>query len=214
MPTIFDAQLQELILQMEKFGQENDQRENDRQRKMLNLERDSAVLIHILVRASRRRNILEIGTSNGYSTIWLADALRRLGRGRITSIDRDPLKMEMAQANLRRTKLLKYVTLLEGEASELVADLNGPYDCVFFDGDRISAPKQLEILLPKLSADVILLCDNVLSHPAEVADYVSTVDRLADFSTIKLPIGKDLHIGYRQKNELQTVQARSQLGLA
>ena len=71
MSTILDDQLQEL-LQMEHFGLENDQRENDRQQKMLNLKRDSAVLIHILVRATRRRNILGIGTSNGYSTIWLA----------------------------------------------------------------------------------------------------------------------------------------------
>ncbi len=89
MSTILDDQLQELILQMEHFGLANDQRENDRQQKMLNLERDSAVLIHIFLRATRRRNILEIGTSNGYSTIWLADALRRLGQGQVTSIDRE-----------------------------------------------------------------------------------------------------------------------------
>ena len=68
----------------------------------------------------------------------------------------------------------------------------------------------VEILLPGLSADVILLCDNVLSHPADVADYVSTVDRLADFSAIKVPIGKDLHIGYRQKHKPRTVQAMPQ----
>lgn len=209
MPTILDDQLQELLLQMEQFGRENDQRENDRQRKMLNLERDSAVLIHILARAIRCRNILEIGTSNAYSTIWLADAVRQLGRGQVTSIERDPAKMEMACGNLRSAKLLEYVTLLEGEASQLVEVLSGPYDCVFFDGDRISAPKQLQILLPKLSADVVLLCDNVLSHPAEVADYVQAVDHLTDFSSITVPIGKGLHIGYRQESNPHMVQAKS-----
>ena len=201
-PSVLDVQLQQLLSQMEEFGRENDQRESNRQRKMLNLERDTAALIHILVRASRRRNVLEIGTSNGYSTIWLADALRRLGSGRITSIERDPLKIEMARGNLGRAKLLEYVTLLEGEASQRVENLSSPYDCVFFDGDRISAPKQLQILLPKLPADVILLCDNVLSHPVEVADYLYAVERLADFSSVTVPVGKGLQISYRQTGDV------------
>jgi predicted O-methyltransferase YrrM len=69
---------------------------------------------------------------------------------------------------------------------------------VFFDADRISAPKQLEIIMPKLQPDALLLADNVLSHPDEVADYLSAVSRLADFSSVTVPVGKGLNIAYRQ----------------
>ena len=193
-----DPKLEELLSQMERFGVENDEREIDRKRKMLNLEPATAELLHILVRATHRHSILEIGTSNGYSTIWLAHAMRAGSNGRLISIERNPAKLEMARENLQRAGLLNSVTLLEGEASETVKTLEGPFDCVFFDADRISAPKQLEILMPKLQPDVLLLADNVLSHPEEVADYLSAVSRLADLSSVTVPVGKGLNIAYRQ----------------
>jgi predicted O-methyltransferase YrrM len=193
-----DPKLEELLSQMERFGVENDQRETDRKRKMLNLEPETAALLHILVRATHRQSILEIGTSNGYSTIWLAHATRAGSNGRLVSIERNPAKLEMARENLQWAGLLNSVTLLEGEASDVVKTLEGPFDCVFFDADRISAPKQLEILMPKLVPDVLLVADNVLSHPEEVADYLSAVSGLTDFSSVTVPVGKGLNIAYRQ----------------
>ena len=193
-----DPKLAELLSQMERFGVENDQRETDRKRKMLNLEPETAALLHILVRATHRQSILEIGTSNGYSTIWLAHAMRARSNGRLVSIERNPAKLEMARENLQRAGLLNSVTLVEGEASDVVRTIEGPFDCVFFDADRISAPKQLEILMPKLVPDVLLIADNVLSHPEEVADYLSAVSGLADFSSVTVPVGKGLNISYRQ----------------
>jgi predicted O-methyltransferase YrrM len=193
-----DPKLDELLSEMERFGIENDQRETDRKRKMLNLEPETAALLHILVRATHRQSTLEIGTSNGYSTIWLAHAMRSGTNGRLVSIERNPAKLKMARQNLQRAGLLNSVTLLEGEASEAVKTLEGLFDCVFFDADRISAPKQLGILMPKLQADVLLLADNVLSHPEEISDYLSVVSGLADFSSVTVPVGKGLNIAYRQ----------------
>src|ERR1700722_11519465 len=131
-----DPKLEELLSQMERFGVENDQRETDRKRKMLNLEPETAALLHILVRATHRQSILEIGTSNGYSTIWLAHAMRAGSNGRLVSIERNPAKLEMARQNLQRAGLLNSVTLLEDEASDVVKTLEGRFDCVFFDADR------------------------------------------------------------------------------
>jgi len=70
---------------------------------------------------------------------------------------------------------------------------------VFFDADRLSAPEQLEILLPKLEPDVLLLADNVLSHPEEVEAYIAAVEQLLGFVSITVPVGKGLHIAYRHK---------------
>jgi predicted O-methyltransferase YrrM len=193
-----EPRLDELLSEMERFGIENDQRETDRKRKMLNLEPETAAFVHILVRATHRQSILEIGTSNGYSTIWLAHAMRSGTNGRIVSIERNHAKLEMARQNLQRAGMLNSVTLLEGEASDIVKTLEGPFDCVFFDADRISAPKQLDILMPKLQPDVLLLADNVLSHPGEIADYLTAVSALPGFSSVTVPVGKGLHIAYRQ----------------
>jgi predicted O-methyltransferase YrrM len=124
--------------------------------------------------------------------------MRAGSKGRLVSIERNPAKLEMARENLQRAGLLNFVTLLEGEASDVVKALEGPFDCVFFDADRISAPKQLEILMPKLQPDLLLLADNALSHPDEVADYLTAVSRLADFSSVTVPVGKGLNIAYRQ----------------
>jgi len=171
-----DPELAELLSEIERFGKENDRRETDRKRKMLNLEPETAALLHILVRATDRRSILEIGTSNGYSTIWLADALRSRTECKLVSIERSPMKLEMARQNLLRAGLLGSVTLLEGEASATIRTLEGPFDCVFFDADRISAP----------------------SHPGEIANYLSAVAGLVGFSSVTVPIGKGLNIAYRQ----------------
>ncbi len=87
-----DPKLKELLSEMERFGIENDQRETDRKRKMLNLEPETAALLHILVRATHRHSILEIGTSNGYSTIWLAHAMRAGTNGRARKHRAQPRK--------------------------------------------------------------------------------------------------------------------------
>ncbi|MGC1614399.1 MAG: class I SAM-dependent methyltransferase [Candidatus Acidiferrum sp.] len=192
--------LAQLLVELEEFGRENDASTVDRRRKMLNLERETATLIHILVRASIRKNILEIGTSNAFSTLWLADAIRPFTAAHITSIERDPMKLTMARHNVRQAGFEHIVTLLAGEASEIVKRLHGPYDCVFFDADRVSAPEQLQDLLPKLSDNVFLLCDNVLSHPAEVASYLAAVQSLPGFSSIAVLIGKGLHIAFRHSS--------------
>ena len=192
-----NRELNHLLSALEQFGRENDARETDRQRKMLNLDRDTAALVHILVAAGNRRGVLEIGTSNGYSTLWLSHALQSSPIARITSIELDATKIEMARENLQRAGLGDRVALMHGDASEIVKTLSGPFDCVLFDADRISAPGQLHTLLPKLAPNVVLLCDNVLSHPREVADYLSAVGRLSDFVSLTVPVGKGLHIALR-----------------
>ncbi|HYG85038.1 MAG TPA: class I SAM-dependent methyltransferase [Azospirillum sp.] len=183
---------------LENFGRENDAREADRARKMLNLERDTAELLHILVRTGRRRRVLEIGTSNGISTIWLAAALRATGATEpLVSVERDPGKLAQARANLKRADLADHVRLLQGDATEVVASLSGPFDCVFFDADRWSAPEQLRLLLPKLEQDCVLLADNALSHPEEIAGYIAAVKVLPDFAATIFAVGKGLHVACR-----------------
>jgi predicted O-methyltransferase YrrM len=191
-----DQNLRELLHEIETRGLENDARATEHARKMLNLEPASAQLLSILVRASGVTRALEFGTSNAYSTIWLAWSLAPAG-GRIISIDRNPEKHALARENLRRANFLDRVELRTGDAAEIVRQLTGPFDLVFLDADRRKFPEVLEILLPKLAGKVLVIADNVLSHPEEIAEYLKLISSLADFQHTTVPIGKGLSIAYR-----------------
>jgi predicted O-methyltransferase YrrM len=191
-----DATLHAFLDELASTGARNDQQESQRTKKMLNLEPDTAQLLSMLVRSGQRKHILEIGTSNGYSTIWLAWATQPSG-GHVTSIDQQPEKHALADANLRRAGLRDIVTLLQGDATEIVAHLDGPFDLVFFDADRYSAPQQLQLLLPKLLPDVLILADNVHSHPQEIAGYLTAIQAQPQFEHMIVPVGKGLSIAHR-----------------
>ena len=163
------------------LSRDHDEREIDPRERLRNLEPETARLVALLARLGGRKRMLEIGTSNGYSTLWLAWAARETG-GRLTSVDRDAGRQGMAAENLRRAGLRDVVNLILGDASEVVASLPGPFDLVFFDADRVSAPAQWASLRPKLAPGALVLSDNVLSHPAEIAGYLATIEELLSSS--------------------------------
>jgi predicted O-methyltransferase YrrM len=190
------AGLRTLLTELYARGREHGAREPEHGERLRNLEPETAQLISILIRSGGRRRLLEIGTSNGYSTIWLAWAASRTG-WHVASIELDARRQRMADENLRRAGLRGLVDLELGDAPEVVGMLPGPFDLVFFDTDRVSAPAQLERLLPKLAPDVMLLADNVLSHPEEIAPYLTALEGLDGLDRSVVPVGKGLSIAYR-----------------
>lgn len=191
-----EERVKKVLAELERFGREHDATESDRSRKMLNLDPQTAALVSLLARGSQARSVLEIGTSNGYSTMWLAWSVRDSG-GRVTTLDRRAEKQAMARENLERAGLAEVVEFQLGDATELVSRLPGPYDFVLFDADRVSAPRQLEILLPKLSERVFVLADNALSHPGEIAAYLEAVEAQPEFTHVVVPVGKGLSVAFR-----------------
>ena len=192
-----EEQIQQVLSELERWGAENDARETERHKKMLNLEPDTARLLSILVRSSHSTRLLEIGTSNGYSTIWLAWSARQTS-GHVTSIEFLPEKLSQARKNLERTDMQAFVTLLEGDASDLLINLQGPFDFVFLDADRRAYVSQFERLLPLLTPDALVLADNVHSHPEEIAPYLAMIEALPDFDHVVAGVGKGLSIAYRR----------------
>src|SRR3984893_17751131 len=115
------TELGQLLRDLEIAGERNDSQEQDRKKKFLNLERPTAELIYVLLQASRRKNVLEIGTSNGYSTIWIAAALQHRDDARLISIEISPHKLALARKNIAHAGFEHKVELLEGNATEVVA---------------------------------------------------------------------------------------------
>ena len=122
-----NSAVQQVMAELEEWGRVHDRAEPEHGRRMLNLEPDTARLLRILVQYGRRMRLLEFGTSNGYSTLWLAEAVQESG-GHVTSVDRSKEKQAMADANLVWAGLRSAVTLLPGDALDVAAALPGVYD--------------------------------------------------------------------------------------
>jgi len=188
--------LRRFLIELREHDAEHDAAQEKHADTFRNLETEKAEFISVLIRASKRRRILEIGTSNGYSTLWISWSAGQIG-DRVTSVEANAGRQELANENLRQAGLRSLVDLKLGDATEVAGRLSGPFDLVFFDADRISAPSQLRTLLPKLAPDAMLLADNVLSHPEEISGYLAAIEELDDFDSFVVPIGKGLSVAYR-----------------
>jgi predicted O-methyltransferase YrrM len=184
-----DAELLALLDDLWRRGDDNDARETERRRRMLNITPDTGRLLWILARAGRAARILEVGTSNAYSTIWLADAARAAG-GRVVTLERDADKVRLARENLGRAGLDAWVEIREGAAVETLGRLRGPFDLVFLDADRPSYRTYLDLVVPMLTPGGLLVADNVVSHRAELEDFLAGVKAHPQLLSVTVPIGK------------------------
>jgi len=191
-----DNTLIALLDELARLGAENDARETERPKRMLNITRDTGRLLWILVRATGATRILEVGTSNAFSTIWLADAARDTG-GRVTTLELNPNKIKLARANLARAGLGDHVEILEGSAGETLRSLRGPFDFVFLDADRGSYLAYLELVVPKLAPRGLLVADNVVSHAGELNDYLSRVKSHPALFSVTVPVGNGEEISFK-----------------
>jgi predicted O-methyltransferase YrrM len=191
-----DAALLALLDDLWQAGDENDARETARPLRMLNITPDTGRLLWILVRALRATRILEVGTSNAYSTIWLADGARATG-GRVVTLERDPGKVRLARENLERAGVAEWVDLREGPAAETLAALPGPFDLVFLDADRASYRTYLELAVPRLVPGGLLVADNVVSHRSELEDFLARVKAHPELMSVTVPVGKGEEIAFK-----------------
>lgn len=191
-----DAALGHLLEELARFGEDNDARETARPRRMLNITPDTGRLLWILVRATGARRILEVGTSNAFSTIWLADAARVTG-GRVTTLEVNPDKIALARTNLARAGLQDVVAIVAGPAADSLPGLPGPFDLVFLDADRPSYLDYLELVVPKLRPGGLLIADNVTSHAHELQDFLGRVKSHPRLFAVTVPIGNGEEIAVK-----------------
>ncbi len=184
-----DSDLKNLLAELEAFGQSNDSAVKERPGRMLNITRDTGEFLSVLVRIMGARRILEIGTSNGYSTLWLAEAARSVG-GKVTTVEMSRSKIDMANANFARSGLTGSIQQLEGDAGiVLCASGEGAYDLVFLDSERSEYVGWWPDLQRVLRPGGLLVVDNATSHKEEMAAFIQTVRADANFSTSLVPVG-------------------------
>jgi predicted O-methyltransferase YrrM len=174
-------------------SRQHDAAQADRLARFRNVEVDTAELLAVLARATRAKTILELGTSNGYSTLWLADAAEQSG-GQLTSVDVDPERTAMATANLARASL--DAELLTADAGEVLRDApSGAWDLIFLDAERDAYAGYWPDLLRVLRADGGLLAvDNVSSHAHELVELTALIEGEPSVSTCVVPCGAGLRL--------------------
>jgi len=180
--------IDDLLEELYAAGLHNDASTTERVRQMLNITPSTGRFLDLLIRDARPRSVLEIGTSNGYSTIWLARACREVSAS-LTSIECDERKVELARANLEKSGLASAVEIIHGEAGESLHRFpDKTFDLVFLDSDRRAYVDWLPSLIRVTRLGQIVV-DNATTHPQELAEFRNKLEANSELSSLVLPIG-------------------------
>jgi predicted O-methyltransferase YrrM len=150
---------------------------------------DVGRFLHTLVLATKPRVILEIGTSGGYSTIWLATAARVIG-GHVTTLEIDPVKAGLAEENLRAAGLADEVNVRLGDAFAYLRDLDTRVDFAFLDAEKEDYLGFYELIVPLMNPGAVLVADNLISHELDLAEFRERALSDERLSVVIVPIGR------------------------
>ena len=181
--------LPQVLSELERFGAENDRTIADRPHRMLNITRDTGKFLSVLVRAMSAKRVLEIGTSNGYSTLWLAEAVSITG-GHVWTVELSEFKIALAAKNFVRSGLSFAITQVHDEAGHaLAAERGDAFDLVFLDSERLEYPGWWPDLKRVVRRGGLLVVDNATSHPEQMAPFIALVEADPEFTTCLVPVG-------------------------
>lgn len=165
--------------------------------KFWNIPPEAGNHLNLLIKACKYKTVLEVGTSNGYSAIWFAEALKETN-GHLTSIEFYEERITMAKNNLNEVGLLDYVTILQGKALEIIENLNDFFDVIFIDANKAEYIKYFEKLHPKLISGGMFIADNVTSHKDDMQDFLDIFNNHPEYQVSYLPFGGGMLIGFKK----------------
>jgi predicted O-methyltransferase YrrM len=173
---------------------EHDVAQTDRLHRYRNIEPESAEFLSILIRTQQSKRILEIGTSTGYSTLWLANAAQSTD-GQIITIEIDAARTALAQQNAVEFALDQQIEFLISDARIYLANTQEKFDFVLLDAERDAYCEYWDYL-PQILKEKggILIVDNVVSHAQEVEEFINLVRLDPRFITTTLSIGAGLFL--------------------
>lgn len=190
MMNIFHSVFQNKILDLEKSNE-----------RYWNIPREVAQVLYFLIRSSGFQRILEIGTSNGYSTIWMAQGLKDNNLGKIFTIESNPERFQLAKQNILSFELNSFVNQILGHAPEIFAvnsDIReGNFDLLFLDATKKQYKDILNECYPLIKKGGLIIADNILSHQLALKDFVDNMQGDERFKSDILKIGDGLLIAVK-----------------
>jgi caffeoyl-CoA O-methyltransferase len=160
----------------------------------LSVSAEDGRMLRIFTEAANAKHVVEIGTSTGYSSLWICLALQSTG-GRLTTFEIDRGRAELARDHFRKADVAQLVTVIEGDAHQNIARLAAPIDLVFIDADKEGYLDYLNKLLPLVRPGGLILADNISQAP----DYVNAVSTNPELETLYGSDGEELSISLKKR---------------
>lgn len=189
MITKFDETTQNILTELEKT-----------QRQFWNISRVTAEFMYILIKEENIQNAVEVGTSNGYSGIWLGKALKETG-GHLTTIEYWDKRLDVAKENFKQCGLEDVIIPRKGDACEILNSLPQDFqiDFAFIDANKREYVKYFEILDPHIRVGGYIACDNVLSHEEKCKPFIDAVNANPNYENVVLPLPAGLSLARKLK---------------
>lgn len=175
-PAEREAFRQKLLRELEQFAKTHP---------MWNVPPSDGQFLRVLVESCKVKRALEIGSSDGYSGIWIGMGLEQTG-GKLITLEIDHNRAQMCKENMKKAGLEKVVTSIEGDALKLIPTLKGPFDFVFIDAWKPDYKKYLDMVMPKMSVGGVIAAHNAIQYASSMRDYLQAVKTDPRFDTVFL----------------------------
>ena len=162
-----------------------------------NISSQTANFLNMLIKISNSKNVLEIGTSNGYSAIWLALALKETN-GHLTTIEFWDNRLAMAKDNFEKCGVADLITTKLGSAFTILQnDIQDEFDFIFMDANKLEYLKYFELVHPMLKKGGIIAADNITSHWEKVLPFVEAIKNHEEYQVEILDLPAGLLLAYK-----------------
>ena len=187
MNIIFDTVTTETLTELEKT-----------QKEFWNIPRKTAILINTFIKMMKIQNALEIGTSNGYSGIWIGKALKETG-GRLTTIEYYEKRQSVAIENFKKCGISDIITPIQGSACDIIESFapEEKFDFVFIDANKREYVKYFELIKPHLTPKALIIADNITSHAEKVQTFIDAIDADDEFQYEIVEVPGGILIAYK-----------------
>lgn len=168
------------------------------QKEFWNVPRKVGVLLNMFIKMMNAQNVLEIGTSNGYSGLWISKALKETG-GRLTTIEFYEKRQSIAIENFKKCGTFDIIRPLQGSACDIIKsfDENEKFDFVFIDANKREYIEYFELIKPHLTSKAMIVADNIISHAEKVQTFVDAIDSDDNFQYEIVEVPGGILVAYK-----------------
>ena len=190
---VLDERVTAVLERLEREDAEERAAGVSREQRSRSVARTTGQFLFSLVAPQTDCEVLEIGGSRGYSSIWLAAGVRYLG-GRLLSLEADPAKCEAWRRNVAEAGLDEWAELLEGDARQALPAIDDVFDVVFLDAEKEDYEDLFGLARGKLEPAALVVADNVLSHVDTLGAYSRARQEDPSLLSVTLPLDRGLEV--------------------
>jgi predicted O-methyltransferase YrrM len=190
---MLDDRVRSVLARLEAEDADERARGVPREQRARQVARSTGQFLFAFVSPQTDCEVLEIGGSRGYSSIWLAAGVRQLG-GRVLSLESDPAKVEAWHANVEEAGVGDWAELVAGDAFERLPQIDDVFDVVFLDAEKEQYETLFQDARTKLEPGAVVIADNVLSHEDTLGAYSQARQADPTLESVTLPLDRGLEL--------------------